>query len=519
MASKESWSTLIDDVIDNVIKDLKVKSKQELYYDDPVLWAEEVLGAELYSKQKEMLRSLAANKRTAVKSAHSTGKSYTMGIAACWWVATRGPNSLVVSTAPTYAQVNKILWEEIRKHYVEHNLPGKITQGDEWKVPVEGYDEKGNKRVIEKQVAFGRRPADMDMSAFQGLHRPDGVLFLIDEAVGCPEMIFTAAEVNTTAENCRILAIANPDDYQSAFGKIFKRNDHTWNQMTISAMDTPNFTGEPVSKKLGELLPQPNWVEDMKTQWGEESSRFKSKILAEFPEESDSMFFTQTAIDKAIDCELPENMDIPCVMGVDVARMGDDYNSIYINRGGRLRLHSTWNKVTLTETAGRIHRAAIDNAATEVRIDGSGIGAGVIDILMNDSSYDSKKYRVISMIGSGKSPDTLRWLNARALYYDQMREKMQQGVLDIDFDDEKLLDEMLMIKFKFSPKGGIQIESKDDMRSRGMKSPDNLDAAVYACGEIGAIVDNPYADYEQGTIFNLDPWALLEMGDRRGMPL
>ena len=123
-------TTMIDDVIDNVIKELKVKSKQELYYDDPVLWAEEVLGAELYSKQKEMLRSLAQNKRTAVKSAHSTGKSYTMGIAACWWVATRGPNSLVVSTAPTYAQVNKILWEEIRKHYVEHNLPGKITQGD-----------------------------------------------------------------------------------------------------------------------------------------------------------------------------------------------------------------------------------------------------------------------------------------------------------------------------------------------------------------------------------------------------
>ena len=251
---------MIDEVINSVVKDLKTKSKQELYFDDPVLWAEEVLGAELYSKQKEMLRSLANNKRTAVKSAHSTGKSYTMGIAACWWVATRGPNSLVVSTAPTYAQVNKILWEEIRKHYVEHNLPGKITQGDEWKVPVEGYDEKGNKRVIEKQVAFGRRPADMDMSAFQGLHRPDGVLFLIDEAVGCPEMIFTAAEVNTTAENCRILAIANPDDYQSAFGKIFKRNDHTWNKMSISAMDTPNFTGEVVSKKLSELLPQPNWV-------------------------------------------------------------------------------------------------------------------------------------------------------------------------------------------------------------------------------------------------------------------
>lgn len=510
---------MIDGVIDGALDILRKKSKNEIYYNDPVLWAENVLGAELYSKQKEMLRSLANNKRTAVKSAHSTGKSYTMGIAACWWVSTRGPNSLVVSTAPTYAQVNKILWEEIRKHFVEHSLPGKITQSDEWKIPVEGVDEKGNRRIIEKQVAFGRRPADMDMSAFQGLHRPDGVLFLIDEAVGCPEMIFTAAEVNTTAENCRILAIANPDDYQSAFGKIFKREDSTWNRMTISAHDTPNFTGEEVSEKLGHLLPQVQWVEDMKIQWGEESSRFKSKILAEFPEESDSMFFTQTAIDKAVDCEFPDNMDIPCVLGVDIARMGEDYNSVYVNRGGRLRLHSTWNKVTLTETAGRIHRIAIDTGADEVRIDGSGIGAGVIDILMNDGQYERKNYQVIAMIGSGKSPDTLRWLNARALYYDQMREKMQKNLLDIDFGDEKLLDEMLMIKFKFSPKGGIQIESKDDMRSRGMKSPDNLDAAVYASAEIDELINGPYSEYNVGDIVTYDPWEMIELNDRRGMPL
>jgi hypothetical protein len=510
---------MLDEVIDGALEILRKKSKNAVYFNDPVLWAEEVLGAELYSKQKEMLRSLANNKRTAVKSAHSTGKSYTMGIAACWWVSTRGSNSLVVSTAPTYNQVHNILWEEVRKHFVEHGLVGKITQDDQWKIPVEGVDDKGNKRVIEKQVAFGRRPADMDMSAFQGLHRPDGVLFLIDEAVGCPEMIFTAAEVNTTAANCRILAIANPDDYQSAFGKIFKREDSTWNRMTISVHDTPNFTGEIVSQSLASLLPQPEWVEDMKIQWGEESSRFKSKILAEFPEESDSMFFTQTAIDKSVDAEIPQDLEKECIFGVDIARMGEDYNSIYTNRGGRLRLHSTWNKVTLTETAGRIHRAALDEMATEIRIDGSGIGAGVIDILMNDDAYDRKPYKVIAMIGSGRSPDTLRWLNARALYYDQMREKMQTSQLDIDPRDEKLLDEMLMIKFKFSPKGGIQIESKDEMRSRGMKSPDNLDSAVYASAEINAIINGAYSEMEIGTMVSYDPWELMDMDDRRGMPI
>lgn len=124
---------MLDEVIDGALEVLRKKSKNDLYYNDPVLWAEEVLGAELWSKQKDMLMSLAQNKRTAVKSAHSTGKSYTMGIAACWWISTRGPNSLVVSTAPTYNQVHNILWEEIRKHYVENGLPGKITQDDQWK--------------------------------------------------------------------------------------------------------------------------------------------------------------------------------------------------------------------------------------------------------------------------------------------------------------------------------------------------------------------------------------------------
>ena len=426
---------------------------------------------------------------------------------------------MVVSTAPTYAQVNKILWEEIRKHYIEHNLPGKITQSDEWKIPVEGVDEKGNRRVIEKQVAFGRRPADMDMSAFQGLHRPDGVLFLIDEAVGCPEMIFTAAEVNTTADNCRILAIANPDDYQSAFGKIFKRNDPTWNKMTISALDTPNFTGEKVSEKLAQLLPQPSWVEDMKVQWGADSSRFKSKILAEFPDESDSMFFTQNAIDRAVDANVQDDANVPCVLGVDIARMGDDYSCIYTNRGGRLRCFDSWNKVPLTETADKIHAAALATGAHEVRIDGSGIGAGVIDILVNHSAYSYAPYRIVAMIGSGRSPDTLRWLNARALYFDQLRQQMAEGSLDIDFDDEKLLDEMLMIKYKFSPKGGIQIESKDDMRSRGIKSPDNLDAAVYAAADISGLVDGSTAGLSVGDVVTLDPWEMLDLNERRGMPI
>jgi hypothetical protein len=104
------------------------------------------------------------------------------------------------------------------------------------------------------------------------------------------------------------------------------------------------------------------------------------------------------------------------------------------------------------------------------------------------------------------------------LYYDQLREQMMAGQLDIDFDDQKLLDEMLMIKYKFSPKGGVQIESKDDMRSRGMKSPDNLDAAVYAAANIDGLINNPFSNFSNGDMVTFDPWDMVEF-DRRGMPI
>jgi len=442
----------------------------------------------------------------ATESFIPTHNSFTMGVAATWWVSTRGAGSLVVSTAPTYAQINKILWAEIRKHWVRHNLPGTVLQSDEWRV--ETKNEEG--RVVDELVAFGRRPSDENESAFSGLHREKGVLFLIDEAVGCPQMIFTAAEVNTTAENCRILAIANPDNIQTPFGRIFKTEDPTWNRMSISVYDTPAWTGEKVSDKLLSLLPQKVWVDDMAIQWGRTSARFMSKIAAEFPTESDTMFFTQEDIIQGINTEIVDDADIDVVMGVDIARMGDDSSCIYTNRDGFVRLHSVWQKVNLFESASRIHTAAVEMGATQVRIDGTGVGAGVIDILMNHQDFAKHSYIVISMIGSGASPDSLRWYNARAWRHDVLRMAVRANSLDLDAADEKLHSEMMDVQYMFSPKGGIQIESKADMRKRGVKSPDLLDAVTYAVADVSDLLDEGFKPGDKVTAGLED---MLENGD------
>ena len=492
---------MIDGVLDSVVADLRARSKKAEYLTDPALWAKEVLGKHMWSKQREVAMSVVNNTHTAVVSCNGAGKSGLAGMLAVWWVATHKPEDIaVICTAPTYVQIARVLFREIQDNFKlsaehGHKLPGYITQSQEWKM------DDGT------VIAWGRRPADKDVvSSFQGIHKRY-VMVILDEAGGIPEDLYTATEAITNTEGARVLAIGNPDQRGTPFHKIF-REDPTWNKITISAYDTPNFTDEKheVPKELLPLLIQEAWVEKQKISWGEDSARFKSKVLGQFPDEADNTFFSQTAIDRGIDLQLDEDMEIIPKLGVDLARFGEDDSKVYINRGGRCRLLETWTKATAIESANRVHRLAIDHGAKEVRVDGAGLGGPIIDILVN---LAGDSYTVISMLGSAASPDNTRWMNARAYSFDSLREQLIESKLDIDPDDKQLLDELLMIQYKFSAKGAIQIESKDDMRSRGVKSPDSLDALVYATANLDHILNAPYADKKAGDIIGYDT-AMLD---------
>lgn len=487
---------MINNVLDSVIADLRSRSRKAEYLNDPALWAQEVLGKQLWSKQREIAQSVVNNSHTAVVSCNGAGKSGLAGILAVWWVAVHDPRDVaVICSAPTYIQIARVLFKEIQDNFrlaKEHGqtLPGYITQSQEWKL------DDGT------VMAWGRRPADKDIvSAFQGIHRRY-VMVILDEAGGIPEDLYTATEAVTNTEGARVLAIGNPDQRGTPFHKIF-REDPTWHKIKISAFDTPNFTDEKneVQPELLPLLIQPEWVERQKISWGIESARYKSKILAEFPDEADNTFFSQIALDRSIDAEVDEDYNIVPKLGVDVARFGEDDSVVYLNRGGRVRKVDNWTKATAIETANRVHRIAIDNGCKEVRVDGAGLGGPIIDILAN---LANGKYTVISMLGSAASPDNTRWMNARAYNFDSLREQMMAGEIDIDPEDKILLDELLMIQYKFSAKGAIQIESKDDMRSRGVKSPDHLDALVYATANLDHIINSPYADKKPGDVMTWD---------------
>lgn len=483
------------------------------YYNDPVLWAEERAGLILWSKQKEILMSVAKNKRTAVKSCHSIGKTFISAVAAAWWVDTRF-NSMVQSTAPTYEQVHGQLWEEIRKLHTAVGLPGTVNEADQWKRPMVNESTGRAKNIL---VGQGRKPADNNIHGFHGIHRPDGVLTLLDEGCGLHQSLFTGAEAITTAEGDRQLTTGNPDDPATEFGKIFQQLGHLWNLITVSAFDTPNFTGEAdelrakykddpekaayVEQMLAGL-PQPDTVEEQKDMWGEDSPRYTSKVLAEFPLVSEDSLFTPAEINTGLACVIEPDDTSFKVLGVDPARFGGDEAAIVLNNGGKIEIIATYKTMDLMELAARVHKHALDLEVDQVRVDSVGLGGGVQDRLVQLNIGAGRPYAVIEMVAGSNPPDRTLHKNARAYWYDSMKHRVRSGNLDIP-DNQELLNEMSRVRYSY-PNGIMQIEGKEEMRKRGVKSPNILDAAVMATAPIVSVENNPLASARPGQMAMLD---------------
>jgi phage terminase large subunit-like protein len=436
--------------------------KQSKYLTDPVGWVRDRLGEFLWSKQRAIAESVRDNRRTAVRSCHSAGKSRIASRIASWWIDVHPPGeAFVVSTAPTYPQVHAILWEEIRNAAKSaaakgDPLPGRVLQSDVWKL------DDGT------LVGWGRKPADTDEHGFHGIHRRY-VLALIDEACGVPRQLWTAVEAITTGPGCRILAIGNPDDPNTEFGDVCKPGSG-WNTIGISAFDTPNFTDEDVPDDLRPLLLDRDWVEDKRKRWGDESPRYTSKILGRFPDLGPDTLFPPSLIEAAQQRTLEPVGRL--VLGVDVARFGTDRTVIYLRRGPVIRLHTESSKEPTTATTGRVIAARRETRADEIRVDGVGVGAGVVDQLVEAGQP------VLDMQAGAKAVESDRFVNQRAEWAWNLRGMLEDGTVDLDPGDDELAAQLGALKFRYDSKGRIVVESKDEARKRGLPSPDRADAAI-----------------------------------------
>jgi len=435
---------------------------------DPVKWVKDKTGVDLWSKQREICRSVQKHKLTAVKSGHGVGKSFTTSNLAAWWIDTHPvDDTMVISTAPSSRQVGAIMWEEIRKIHRKAQLAGEVQRSNRW--------------IIDNtEVGFGRKPQDYDKHAFQGLHR-DNLLIIIDEACGVDEWLWIAALSMVTGENNRIIAIGNPDDPNSHFAKVCKPTSG-WNVIQISVFDSPNFTGEEVTEDAKRKLTGHDWIEFMEKEVGRDTPTWTSKVLGEFPETDEMSTIPLGWVHRAQErWQEWEDDGSPktgrYILGVDVARFGGDKTAFAHRWGDVVSSVEVLPGGDTERTADRV----LENKYATAVVDTNGVGAGVYDKI-RDRGMSALPFNAGNRTTLRDSSGQIEFYNLRAAAYWRLRDALDPGkdpTLCLP-PDELLAADLSVARWKSMAGGKIVIESKEEIRKRLGRSPDRGDSVILA---------------------------------------
>jgi phage terminase large subunit len=431
-------------------------SVRERWANDPVKFTSETLGASPWSKQTEILEAIRDHVRVAVRSCNGSGKTYIAAHVVLWWLMCH-PDAIVITTAPTAHQVRNILWREIRRAYHAN------------------ADAVGGK-LLRTSLELGDKHYAQGLSTdtperFQGFHEGH-ILFVVDEASGVREGIFEAIEGSMTSAGAKVLLLGNPTSLKGTFYEAFHKRRGLWKTIHISAFDTPNLTKNDV------VLPSlvtPQWVADAEQNWGKDSYLYQVRVMGEFPSESEDTLIPLKLVELAANSEPSKDQrDQVIELGVDVARFGSDKTAICVRRGGQIISLESFGRQDTMSTAGRVANMAREYSPQAIRVDEIGIGAGVVDRL---NELEIKN--VIGVNVARRASRSEQFVNLRAELYDGLRERFAEYRIWIP-NNSDLISQLASVKYSFSSSGQMRIEGKDELRSRGERSPDLADAVMLA---------------------------------------
>ncbi len=434
---------------------------------DPVWFSENILGTPLWSKEKEILEAVRDHAEVAVRSCHASGKTFTSARVAHWWLISH-EEAVVITTAPTFRQVKEILWREIRACAAKTPLYPKNAVLDT------------AIHISEKWFALGLSSDKAEQ--FQGFHSPH-LLLIGDEASGIPEDIFQAMD-GLTPE--RILLLGQPLHNQGRFADSF-RNPNV-KKVHISAFDSPNvIEGKAV---IPGLITQRD-VNRIKEHYGEDSDVYRVRVLGEFPRADSDTLIALDEVERAMNREVNVLPQWEKKLGVDVARYGNDRSALVVRHHEKVLRKDFYQGQDTMQIVGHTLRIAREEriAPYNVFVDVIGVGAGVADRLKEQGW-------AVNEVNVAESPkDTEHYANLRAEMYDKMKVWLKTAQLPKDDD----FYEMANVKYKFTSKGQLLLESKEDMKKRGIDSPDVADALALTFtggGRLSIVASPLLPDYD-----------------------
>lgn len=409
------------------------------------------MGDDPWEKQVEIAHSVWNHRFTAVRSANGCGKTFILPRIALAFLHAFAP-AVVINTAPTWRQVENQYWRNFREAYLRSTVP---LGGKLYKTKLE---------IDEDWFALGLSTDENSTVKFQGWHAKN-IMIIFDEASGISPAIYEAARgALSGGQMVRFVLIGNPNSNSGEFYEAFR--DPAFNKIHISAFDIPNV------KERKQLIPgliTHEWVEEMKAKYGEESDIYRVRVLGEFPQQATDTLISIDLIEKAFGAarELYNQNDE--VIGLDVARYGDD-NSAFVHRKGNTAkvLKVVYGNSTM-ELAGQAKLFLKEYPSARIFIDVVGVGAGVYDRLKEQPDVSSRVYGVNN---AGKPRQEEDYINIRIESWANVRNWLKDAILE----KHEGFYQLAHPKYKINSNGKMQLESKEDMKKRGVPSPDVGDA-------------------------------------------
>lgn len=425
---------------------------------DPEYFFSDVLGVELWAKEKELVFSVKDHQKTTVRSNNSSGKTYTIARIALWFLYAY-PQSMVINTAPTFRQVENQYWREFRKAYksAKTNLGGKLLK-TQFNIAEDWY-----------AIGFSTSNGEDGMEKFQGWHSKN-VLIIVDEASGVHPMIFQAIQgAMASGGTVRLVYIGNPTKNTGDFADSFK--DSTFNKIHISAYDIPNVKE---GRVIIQGLATREWVEDMIRKYGDDSDVVRVRVRGEFPKKEADTVIGIDLVENAIGAER-ELYGEDEYIGLDPARYGSDTADFVYRKGNYAKVLETIQSSDLMELAGKAKQWMRIYPKANLHIDIIGLGSGVFDRLREQEDIADRVFGVNSAVAA---TNTDEYKNLRAEGWDDTRLWLRDAVLDDDIEQKEKWYQLTGPKYKIISTGQMQIESKEDMKKRGIDSPGVGDALV-----------------------------------------
>ena len=432
----------------SIDKNLQFAKLCMFYRTRPVQFALDVMGMELSNQQEDLINeAVTTEARVAVKSATGTGKTTALAVIIFHQLACE-PDCKIIMTAPS-GQLKRGIRAELSKRHqrMQPDFKAFFDMNQELVFVV------GRKETQFCSLVTGSAE---NKESLAGVHA-DKVLILIDEASSIEQEIYDTLVGNLTTAGS-IIQTSNPVRSVGNFYNLFSNPKAAtiWKLLTFTAFDSPF-----VSK---------SWTDLILLEYGEDSDFYRMRVLGEFARATSTQYISTEVAESAVRINLDyrEYHQFPKVMGVDVARFGDDSTVLVVRQGPKILDIQEFKGLDNVEVAGKVLEFNRIHQCESIFVDSIGVGSGVFDVCKHN------RLPVVEVVVSAKPTNPKHFANLRSQLWGSMKDWLQNGA-DLPFND-KLVEQLGSMEYGYNGRMQIQLISKKDLKKRGFASPDIPDA-------------------------------------------